>query len=59
MRSNGLSIIQFVKQIFLNSLIIFRYFSFPLIVTIELGCSAQQQKVMAMLIKKHLSRKKN
>ena len=29
-------------------------FSLPLIITIELHCSAQQQKVMAFLIKKYL-----
>ena len=33
----------------------FQYLSLPFIVTMEMNCSPQQQRVMAYLIKKHLS----
>jgi hypothetical protein len=39
---------------YLYCLIFAHFFSYPLIITIELHCSADQQKVMAILIKKYI-----
>ena len=41
----------FFPQKFSN---VIKFYRFPVIITIELHCSVEQQKVMADLIKKHL-----
>lgn len=52
------------KMLFEDALIVIKQYGFklsdyPIIITIELHCTADQQRVMANLIKKHLGGKLN